>query len=116
MDPEKLMVSSDREQTVHDVRAAMPELERLFDLAELFKMLGDSTRVRILSALSISELCVYDLALVLGMDSTAVSHQLRLLRNARLVRSRREGKMVYYCIDDDHVGKIFEMGVAHIEE
>ena len=116
IDSDAIPDSSLREQTIHDVLAAMPETDSLFDLAELFKMLGDSTRVRILSALSISELCVYDLSLVLGMERTAISHQLRLLRGARLVRSRREGKMVYYCIDDDHVGKIFEMGMAHIEE
>jgi len=103
-------------QDVNQVRDRMPDIGELFDLAELFKMLGDSTRVRILSALSISELCVNDLAYVLDLDRTAVSHQLRLLRTARLIRGRRDGKMIYYCLDDEHVSRIFTLGFAHISE
>ncbi len=97
-------------------RAQMPDIEKLYDLAELFKMLGDSTRVRILSALSAGELCVCDLTDVLSMGQTAISHQLRLLRGARLVRSRREGKNIFYALDDDHVTQIFRKGFEHIEE
>ena len=103
-------------EDVEQVRRRLPEIGELFDLAELFKMLGDSTRVRILSALAISQLCVNDLAVVLDMDRTAVSHQLRLLRTARLIRGRRDGKMIYYCLDDDHVSQIFNLGFAHISE
>lgn len=104
------------DDAVRRVLAAMPETDKLFDLAELFKMLGDSTRVRILSALNISELCVCDLAAALGMERTAISHQLRLLRAARLVRARRAGKMVYYSLDDTHVELLFTQGFAHINE
>jgi ArsR family transcriptional regulator len=103
-------------EQVSAVRDKMPDIGELFDLAELFKTLGDSTRVRILSALSISELCVNDIAEVLEMDRTAVSHQLRILRTARLIRGRRSGKMVYYSLDDEHVSQIFALGFAHISE
>ncbi len=103
-------------ETVAQVVSRMPAIDKLYDLAELFKMLGDSTRVRILSALSFGELCVCDLSEALSMGQTAVSHQLRLLRGARLVRSRREGKNVYYALDDDHVTQIFTKGFEHIDE
>lgn len=93
-----------------------PSLETLYDLSELFKVFGDSTRIRILWALSEGELCVCDLAALLEMGQSAVSHQLRLLRSARLVRFRREGKSAVYSLDDDHVRKIFEQGLSHIEE
>lgn len=115
-DPDVCEVPCVHEDAVKAVLGGMPELEKLFDLAELFKMLGDSTRVRILSALSLSELCVCDLAAVLGMEPAAVSHQLRLLRASRLVRARRAGKMVYYSLDDAHVEKLFEQGFKHISE
>ena len=94
----------------------MPDEEQLIELAELFKMFGDSTRISILWALSVTELCVGDIANVLSMSSTAISHQLRLLKNARLVRSRREGKVIYYALADDHVLTIFAQGMSHIEE
>jgi DNA-binding transcriptional ArsR family regulator len=85
-------------------------------LAETFKVLGDLTRVRMLDALSRSELCVGDLAGLIGLTESAVSHQLRLLRSMRLVRSRRAGRMVIYMLDDDHILKLFRQGLDHVEE
>ena len=83
-------------------------------LAEIFRALGDPTRVRILHALAATELCVCDLAAILGMSQSAVSHQLRLLRSLRLVRNRREGRMVYYALDDDHIEKLMAQGLDHV--
>jgi DNA-binding transcriptional ArsR family regulator len=88
----------------------------LFELAETFKVLGDPTRVRILHALSMEELCVCDIAALINGSQSAISHQLRLLRAAKLVRFRREGKMVYYSLDDDHIRNLFEEGIRHVEE
>jgi DNA-binding transcriptional ArsR family regulator len=85
-------------------------------LAETFKVLGDSTRVRMLDALSRSELCVCDLAGLLGLSESAVSHQLRLLRGMRLVRPRRDGRLVYYSLDDQHIVGLFAQGLEHVEE
>ncbi|AFV11662.1 ArsR-like transcriptional regulator [Thermacetogenium phaeum DSM 12270] len=92
----------------------MPDDECLFDLAELFKVFGDTTRVKILFALFKAEMCVCDLATLLRMSQSAVSHQLRVLKQARLVKCRKEGKMVYYSLDDEHVKQIFDQGMAHI--
>lgn len=86
------------------------------DLAELFKTLGDPTRIRIMDALSKSEFCVCDLAEILGLSQSATSHQLRVLRNSKLVKYRREGKMVYYSLDDDHVLGLYSQGLEHINE
>lgn len=99
---------------VDRVRPEMPDEEALYDLAELFKVFGDSTRIRILSALLDHELCVCDLAELLGMGQSAISHQLRILRAAGLVRPRRDGKTVYYSLDDEHVHSIFAAGLQHI--
>ena len=85
-------------------------------LAETFKLLGDMTRVRILDALSSSELCVCDLARLLALSESAVSHQLRLLRGVRLVRPRRAGRMVFYRLDDQHIVGLFRQGLEHVEE
>ena len=85
-------------------------------LAETFKVLGDTTRVRILDALSRSELCVCDIARLLGLSESAVSHQLRLLRGMRLVRPRRAGRMVFYSLDDQHIVGLFEQGLEHVQE
>ncbi len=85
-------------------------------LAEIFGLLGDRTRVRILHALSLGELCVCDISAVLGATSSAVSHQLRLLRTAKLVRSRKQGKMVFYTLDDEHVRQLFAQGLEHVLE
>jgi DNA-binding transcriptional ArsR family regulator len=85
-------------------------------LAETFRLLGDMTRVRILDALSCSELCVCDIARLLGLSESAVSHQLRLLRGMRLVRPRRAGRQVFYALDDEHIVRLFREGLRHVEE
>lgn len=98
------------------VRPEMPVDEKLYDLAELFKIFGDTTRIRILYVLFEAEMCVCDIAEVLQMTQSAISHQLRLLKQAKLVRNRREGKTVYYALADDHVRTIIGQGMEHIEE
>lgn len=98
------------------VKEQMPEEENLFDLADLFKIFGDSTRVKMLCGLSSAELCVCDIAALLGMTKSAISHQLRILKQARLVKYRRDGKVVYYSLDDDHVTHIFREGLSHVTE
>ena len=94
----------------------MPSEEELYDLAELFKVFGDTTRIRILYALFGGELCVGDIAERLSMTQSAISHQLRVLKANRLVRARRDGKTVFYALDDDHVRDIIEKGVEHVLE
>lgn len=101
---------------VSRAKSKMPKLDTLFSLAELFKMFGDTTRIRIMCALFENELCVCDLAEILGMGQSAVSHQLRLLRTANLVKVRREGKSSFYSLDDEHIYRIYEMGLEHILE
>ena len=98
------------------VLTEMPDEERLYDLAELFKVFGDTTRIRILYVLFESEMCVCDIAAVLSMTQSAISHQLKVLKQARLVRSRREGKQIYYFLADDHVRTIIGQGMDHINE
>ncbi len=98
------------------VREELPEDEVLYDLAELFKMFGDSTRVKLLYILSVSEMCVQDLAQLLGVTQSAVSHQLRALKASKLVRYRREGKTVFYALADGHVRTIIDQGLEHVEE
>jgi len=104
------------EEIVGKVRKRLPGEELLFELAELFKVFGDSTRVRIISALLHSELCVCDIGALLGMSKSAISHQLRILRQSRLVKNRRDGKIVFYSLDDKHVESIFRQGLAHVSE
>ena len=104
------------EDVVNAVKEKMPSEEKLYDLAELFKVFGDTTRVKILWALDESEMCVCDLAVLLNMTRSAISHQLRILRQARLVKYRKEGKIVYYSLDDEHVKHIFDQGLIHINE
>lgn len=101
---------------VEKVRVQLPPDEQLYDLAELFKIFGDSTRVKILYALLESELCVCDIAKLMEVTQSAVSHQLRLLKNSKLVKFRREGKTVYYSLADDHVLHILAQGMEHILE
>jgi len=101
---------------VDQVKAKMPREETLYDLAELFKVFGDTTRIKILWALDESEMCVCDIANLLNMTQSAISHQLRVLKQADLVKSRREGKVVYYSLDDEHVQQIFNQGLIHINE
>ena len=93
-----------------------PESEVLFELADLFKVFGDSTRLRIMYALSEDEKNVLSIAEELGMEQSTISHQLRILRANKLVRGRREGKQIWYSLDDDHVKKIIEMGIDHLME
>ena len=104
------------EDIVNAVNAQMPDEEILYDLAELFKVFGDSTRIKILYVLFESEMCVCDIAALLGMTQSAISHQLRALKNARLVKSRREGKTVFYSLTDDHVKTIIDQGLEHVSE
>jgi ArsR family transcriptional regulator len=101
---------------VHSVKTSMPDENELCDLSDFFKIFGDSTRAKIISALDESEMCVCDLGALLGMTKSAISHQLRSLRLANLVKNRREGKVVYYSLADDHVRQIFETGLEHIRE
>lgn len=104
------------EDIVNKVKAKMPSDENLYDLAELFKVFGDTTRIRILCALFESEMCVCDIAALLNMTQSAISHQLRALKQARLVKFRKEGKVVFYSLDDDHVQSIFSLGLVHVNE
>ncbi len=104
------------EETVEQVLSQMPNDETLYDLAELFKIFGDSTRIKILYALFEAELCVCDIAQLLGLTQSAVSHQLRVLKTSRLVKPRKEGKTVFYSLADDHVRKIIAQGMEHINE
>ena len=106
-------VHADKVQMVSD---QMPPEDRLYDLAELFKAFGDTTRIRILFALFEADICVCDLAASLNMTQSAISHQLRLLKQARLVSGRREGKQIVYYLADDHVRTIIEKGMEHILE
>ena len=98
------------------VRQEMPAEELLCDLSDLFKVFGDTTRMRILYSLFESELCVCAITELLGMTQSAISHQLRALKNARLVKSRREGKTVFYSLADDHVKTIIDQGIEHVKE
>ena len=104
------------EDAVKRVLGEMPGDETLYDLAELFKVFGDSTRIKILYALFEAELCVCDISRLLGLTQSAVSHQLRVLKASRLVKFRREGKTVFYSLDDDHVRKIIAQGMEHVNE
>lgn len=103
-------------EIIRAVTPQLPEEEKLYDLADLFKMFGDTTRIRILYLLFESEMCVCDIAEVLKLTQSAVSHQLRLLKQAKLVKNRREGKTVFYALADEHVRTIINQGMEHIEE
>lgn len=104
------------DELVEKLRREMPDEDVLYDLTELFRIFGDSTRVRILYVLFESEMCVCDIAALLGLTQSAVSHQLRALKSARLVKARREGKTVFYALADDHVKTIIDQGLEHILE
>ncbi len=112
-DPDSMSLDSESFRRVLD---EMPEEETLCDLAELFKVFGDSTRIKILYALLEAEMCVGDLTRLLGLTQTAVSHQLRILRANKLVKGRKEGKMVIYSLDDDHVRTMIDRGLEHVNE
>lgn len=102
------------EDTVREIKEKFLDRDTLLKLAESFKALGDLTRVQIIHALSMQELCVCDLAALLGMSQSAISHQLRVLRNLRLVKFRKEGKVVFYSIDDNHIINLFMQGLDHV--
>lgn len=104
------------EDILKTVNAQMPDEDKLYDLAELFKVFGDSTRIRILFVLFEAEMCVCDLAKMLNMTQSAVSHQLKILKNSKLVKNRREGKSIFYSLADGHVRTIIAQGMEHIEE
>lgn len=106
----------DEKSVVSFAKEKMPSEEVISDLSDFFKNFGDSTRLKIVSALMSGELCVADICEVLEMSTSAVSHQLRILRQAKMVRSRRDGKQVYYSIDDNHVGILYSVGLAHLKE
>ena len=98
------------------VKEKMPDEEPVYEVSELFKVFGDSTRARIICALNIEEMCVCDLAALLGMNQSAISHQLRLLKVSRIVKCRKQGRVVYYSLDDAHIGQIFAMSFDHVME
>lgn len=109
-------VSVIHEDVLARVRAKMPDETPVYEVSELFKVFGDSTRARIICALNVEEMCVCDLAALLGMSQSAISHQLRLLKVSRIVKSRKEGRVVYYSLDDAHIGQIFAMAFDHVME
>lgn len=115
-DTEICTVTHLHKETVEKARSGLPTDETLYDLAELFKVFGDSTRIKILYSLFGAEMCVCDIAALLSVSQSAVSHQLRVLRDADLVRSRRDGKTVFYSLSDDHVKTIISNGMEHINE
>ncbi|MCL2018914.1 MAG: metalloregulator ArsR/SmtB family transcription factor [Oscillospiraceae bacterium] len=104
------------DEVVERVKEAMPDNKSFYDLAELYKMFSDYTRIRILWALSREDMCVCDLAFLLNMTKSAISHQLKSLRLAKLIKYDKRGKMVYYSLLDDHIRSIFEKGFEHIQE
>ena len=103
-------------EVVENVKNKLPKEETLYDLAELFKVFGDSTRIKIICSLFESEMCVCDLSVLLNISQSAISHQLRVLKSARLVKCRRAGKVIYYSLDDEHIKQIFDAGLHHITE
>ena len=113
---EGVMAHEEHEKIVTEIKANMPETDTLFELADFFKVFGDSTRIRIMCALFECELNVCCIADIVGMEQSTVSHQLRVLRQENLVKVRREGKQSYYSLEDEHIQKIFEMGLEHILE
>ena len=104
------------EETVQEVKKTMMKDEDFADISDFFRIFADSTRIKILWALDKSEMCVCDIASLLGMTKSAVSHQLKVLKDTRLLKSRREGKVIFYSLSDDHVKDIFEKAVEHINE
>lgn len=104
------------EEIVHKVERVLPDEQQLLDLSEFFKVFGDSTRIKILYVLSQSEMCVCDIATLLQMGQSAISHQLRVLKQMRLVKFRRDGKTVFYSLSDDHIQTILAQGMEHINE
>lgn len=104
------------EDVVNKVSKEMVEEDLASSLAEFFKVFGDATRIKILNALFSSEMCVCDISALLSMNQSAISHQLRTLKQARLIKNRRDGKVVYYALDDEHIKEIFDKGLTHVKE
>ena len=104
------------QELLNIVKEKLPDEEKIYDLAELFKVFGDSTRMRILFVLSSAEVCVCDLASALNMTQSAISHQLKILKSSKLVKSRREGKSIFYSLADSHVKTIISQGMEHVFE
>lgn len=113
---EKTTYMTINEETAEEIEDKMPEESELYDLADLFKVFGDSTRIKILYVLFENEMCVYDIASILNMTQSAISHQLRILKQNRLVKFRKEGKTVLYTLADEHVFTILSQGIEHVEE
>ncbi len=109
-------LSDARENIIRNIQEQQPDDEILYDLAELFKVFGDSTRIKILYSMFENELCVNDIARLLNLSQSSVSHQLRILKTSKLVKFRREGKSIFYSLDDEHVRAIISMGMEHVEE
>lgn len=104
------------QDVVNTVKASLPPEETLYDLAELYKVFGDSTRIKILWSLDAAEMCVCDIAVLLNMTQSAISHQLRILKQSQLVKFRKDGKIVFYSLDDEHVRQILDQGMVHLTE
>ncbi len=115
-DADRCDCNSIHEEVVNEVRLQMPEDENLMDLSDMFKVFGDYTRVKIICALFRAEMCVCDIAVLLGMTKSSISHQLRVLKQCELVKYRKDGKIVFYSLSDDHVKNIFDQGLLHILE
>ena len=116
MDDELFECTVLHEDVVNEVKKKIPEDGLIYDLAEFFKVFAGSTRMKIIYALMENELCVCDIANIVQTTQSAISHQLRLLKQAKLVKFRKEGKVVYYSLDDDHISQIVKKGREHIEE
>ncbi len=106
----------DNEERVKKVKKVMPKMNIIYDVSDFFKIVGDSTRLRILMSLGCGELCVSDISNVLDMSISAISHQLKALREAKLVKIRKDGKTVYYSLDDDHIKKLLDVSFEHVNE
>ena len=113
---EKCEVTLIHEDNVKKTINELPDDELIADLSDMFKIFGDQTRVKILMALESGELCVCDIAAVMNMSQSAISHQLRVLKQSNTVKTRRQGKVVYYSISDDHVKEIFDIAIVHVQE
>ncbi len=113
---EKCEVTLIHEDNVKKAINELPNDELIADLSDMFKIFGDQTRVKILMALESGELCVCDIAAVMDMSQSAISHQLRVLKQSNIVKTRRQGKVVYYSISDDHVKEIFDIAIVHVQE
>lgn len=110
------MENISKDGNIKNTKKDIPDLDVLFELADLFKVFGDSTRLRIMYIISDTEMSVLSIAEALNMEQSTISHQLRVLRQNKLVKVRREGKQIYYTLDDDHVKRIIEMGLDHVLE